>query len=206
MDSSSSSNTQAAIPRNPCLQEIEIIAADCFETSHSGTALTVNDFVAAGSNSPRCQHPDNYIYVFKEPAALGHLLDACSQPESSPFASIRHIRVYILSPLSTLSLTELELNGGIDGPNISSLVASWREIFRKIPANNAIQTIEFDMSCPGQSIELREIVRLLQHISTVVNLRSQQTKTIRCSVRECGSEEKRVWLEKSLVGREESSH
>lgn len=195
MDSSSSSNT---------LQEIEIIAANCLETPRSGTVLTVNDFVTTDSNSPRRQYPDDYLYVFKEPAILGHLLDACSQLESTPLDSARHIRVYIISPLSTQSLTEFELNGGIDGPNASPLVASWREVFRKIPADNGIKTIEFDMSCPGQSIELREIVRLLQHISTVVNLRSRQK--IRCSVRECGSEEKRKWLENSLVGGEKSFH
>lgn len=195
MDSSSALNTPVSIPRNPYLQEIEIIAY-CFETPHPGTALTVNDFVAADSNSPRYQHPDNYLYVFKKPAALSHLLDA--QPESSPLTSIRHILIYILFPLFTLSLTELELNDCIDDLNISSLIVFWSEIFRKILESNAIQIIEFDISCSGQSIKLREIVRLLQHISTVINLRSQQT--IRCSVRECGSEEKSVWLEKSLVG------
>ncbi|OCL05892.1 hypothetical protein AOQ84DRAFT_272989, partial [Glonium stellatum] len=138
-----------------------------------------------------------YIYIFKEPAALAHLLDACSQSGSNPLIAIRHIRLCILAPLSDVSLTELELNGGVDGPNVSSLVESWRSVFRQMPAENSIRSVQFDMSCAEQPIELREIVRLLQHISTLMNLKSQQA--IRCSVTGCKKEEKRVWLEKSLV-------
>lgn len=102
----------------------------------------------------------------------------------------------ILALVSNSHLTPEEQNGGIDGPNLAPLVEAWRAAFRAVPKGHQIQEIHFDMSC-GQAIELRQIVRLLQHVSTLVNMKTE--RRVRCGVGGSG-EERRVWLEGSLVG------
>ena len=92
-------------------------------------------------------------------------------------------------------MTPLEENGGIEGPNISPLVENWRSACRSIPNGHRIEEVIFDMSC-GQQVEIRHIVRLLQHISTTLMIKG--SGLFRCQVQRCNAE-KKAWLEASVV-------
>lgn len=132
--------------------------------------------------------------------------DSGKESTKVPLASIVAIRVAILAPLSPeVELTPEELNGGIEGPVVSTLVKSWREAFRTIPDTHALQRVEFDMRCP-QRVEPRHVVRLLQEVSTVLYIkakrqgRAMEFKAVGCE----DYKGKKEWLESSLPGHGQS--
>lgn len=128
-------------------------------------------------------------------------------------SQIHNIRIGILASITPETvLTELESNGGIEdysgcyAPTMSALVKAWRDAFREIIDAHPFEMVTFDMHCQ-QDIELSEIVRPLQQISTVIYLKrkrynashegeGQKTKlqfrAIGCSAR------KRIRLQRSL--------
>ncbi|KFZ00879.1 hypothetical protein V500_00937 [Pseudogymnoascus sp. VKM F-4518 (FW-2643)] len=116
---------------------------------------------------------DTTFTTFNDPPSL---FDAVSQTLNDSTSTLpTHIRVCIMAPLDGKTLTETELNGGIDGPdcpNLEHLVEEWRTSFRQIPQGHSITHLQFDMSTP-QEMELRHIVRLLQALiadSTVAQI------------------------------------
>ena len=133
--------------------------------------MTIAEALQIEGSDSSYQHLDDYQYVFESPAPLNNLIR--SNPQLSPFTVIRHIRLGVLQPLVGVPLTELELNGGIDGPNIQPLVMAWRNAFQELHAQHNLHSIQFDMSCTGEEIQLREIVRLLQHISTPASVKGE---------------------------------
>lgn len=146
---------------------------------------------------------DTTFTTFNNPSLL---LDAVSQTlKDSTLVLPTHIRVCIMAPLTGKTLTETELNGGIDAPecpNLEPLVEEWRTAFRQIPQGHPMTHLQFDMSTP-QEMELRHIVRLLQTLSTVVSLKAAP-RQMNFSVCGC-SEARRKYLEGSLPNRDTSA-
>jgi hypothetical protein len=156
----------------------------------NGADLTVDEVLQTSASDPRYQQPDKYQYVFEDPTTLRE----CLQSRSS---IVTHIPLCILRPLTTATLTELELNGGIHGPNLGPLVKAWRKAIQMMPAQHNIRSIYFDMVCPNQAIALRKIVSLLQHISTLALLKGKDT--LQCDVGGC-EDTSAAWLRGSLAG------
>jgi hypothetical protein len=154
------------------------------------------DTVSQTISDVQLQQPDNYLYVFTVPNDLLSIFDKY-EIGSDLRTAVRHIRLCILTALSSASLTPTELNGGINGPSLAPHVDAWRSAFRHLPVGHGIRSIDFDMSCPGQAIEVRHIGRLLQHISTLANIKSSEK--VQCSVSGCG-DEARQKLKAFLVG------
>lgn len=143
---------------------------------------------------------DTTFTTFNEPPSLFDVISQTLNDSTSTLPT--HIRVCIMAPLNGKTLTETELNGGIDGPdcpNLEHLVEEWRTSFRQIPQGHSITHLQFDMSTP-QAMELRHIVRLLQALSTVVNIKAA-TPQMNFSISGC-SDTKRKYLEGSLPSRD----
>lgn len=142
-----------------------------------------------GSQSP------NFL-TFDDPSSF---LAAVSQTLNGLASTMpTHIRVRIMRPLDGQTLTETELNGGIDGPdcpNLARLVEDWRAAFREIPQHHPVAHIAFDMST-SHEIEPRHIVRLIQTLSTTVHLKASP-RHVDFSVRGC-SDESREMLQRSF--------
>jgi len=187
--------TEAVGSGSPRPHEIQIVAADTIvkTTSTALPKMTVNELFQAFTNIPGLPHPDN-VYVFESPVILSEVFRALSQSHTQ--AGVHYIRIRILAAISNASLTELELNGGTDGPHIKPLVDAWRQAFQDLPKAHSLVSVQFDMECEGQTIQLREIVRLLQHISTIVWVRGRDA--VRCKVIGC-DKFRAQWLEESLV-------
>lgn len=115
-------------------------------------------------------------------------------------ASIEILRIGILAPISPGELTPKELNGGVDGPTMSSLIQEWREAFRSIPDLHSIERVEFDMRC-REPHEPRHIVRFLQEVSTVMYMKVRKNMGRELIFEVTGCERrKKTWLEASLPG------
>ncbi|KAK2616698.1 hypothetical protein QQS21_000310 [Conoideocrella luteorostrata] len=146
---------------------------------------------------------DNVYTTFGDPSLLA---DAISHGlQGSPSNLPIRIRVSILRPLDGKQLTETELNGGIDGqhcPSLEPLVEEWRTAFRQIPHGHSISHLEFDMSS-SHKMEQRHIVRLLQAVSTVLNMKAERREVI-FSVTGC-PEAGRKYLEDSLPARHQTA-
>ncbi|GIZ46015.1 hypothetical protein CKM354_000915800 [Cercospora kikuchii] len=118
------------------------------------------------------------------------------------FASMAILEVGILAPITLEDeLTLEELNGGIDGPVLSSLTKSWREAFRSLPEKHAIQCVRFNMRCQ-QTHEPRYIVRLLQEVSTGMYMKAKRAmgRKLVFEATGCKNDAKKRWLEASLPG------
>jgi hypothetical protein len=115
-------------------------------------------------------------------------------------AAIQMLRIKLLDCISPGELTPAELNGGVDGPTMSSLIQAWREAFRSIPDLHSIKRVQFDLSC-RERLELRHIVRFLQEISTVMHIKAMRHmgRDLVFEVTGC-DERRREWLETSLPG------
>lgn len=114
--------------------------------------------------------------TFDEPSSLADAIsrDGGGAQDSSSSALPTRLRVCILRPLDAKKLTETELNGGIDGPDsgtVEPLVEEWRNAFRLVPHGHRISHLEFDMSS-SHDMEQRHIVRLIQQVSTVLNMKA----------------------------------
>ncbi|OBT42146.1 hypothetical protein VE00_08299 [Pseudogymnoascus sp. WSF 3629] len=146
---------------------------------------------------------DTTFTTFNDPPSL---FDAVSQTLNGSTSTLpTHIRVCIMAPLDGKTLTETELNGGIDGPdcpNLEHLVEEWRTSFRQIPQGHSITHLQFDMSTP-QEMELRHIVRMLQALSTVVNIKAAPPQ-MNFSICGC-SDTKRKYLEGSFPSRDKNA-
>ena len=114
------------------LRDVWIIANSSQQVTASSTdlVLTVDEVLQTSATDRRYQHPDGFRYVLGSPELLSKLM------RSQSSALLRHIRLCLLHRLSDVSLNELELNGGIDGPNVGPLVDSWRNAFRELPAQH----------------------------------------------------------------------
>ncbi|KAI9035651.1 uncharacterized protein KD926_003162 [Aspergillus affinis] len=134
-------------------------------------------------------HPDHLESVFHN--AKTHEQIACH---------MRRLRLVLLNPVASASLTSVEENGGTEGPNIAPLFDKWWTASRAIPRGHGIKDLIFDVSCP-QEIQRREIVRVLQGLSTTLAIKSDGH--FECCVEGC-DEERKEWLEKSLVNRKKS--
>lgn len=141
-----------------------------------------------------CQ--DDVFVVFRDPLSLSSAVSGTSNNTASTFPT--HVCVCVMSPLYKKALTETELNGGIDGPdcpNLKDLVDEWRNAFRLISHGHTLRHLQFDMRTP-QKMELRHIVRLLQTLSTTVEIKAAPRHVI-FSIRGC-SEEEQKYLERGL--------
>lgn len=135
--------------------------------------------------------------TFDEPSSLADAISSGGAQDSSS-ALPACLRVSILRPLDAKKLTETEKNGGIDGPDSRSLgplVEEWRDAFRLIPHGHRISHLEFDMSS-SHDMEQRHIVRLIQQVSTVLNMKAAP-REVHFSVTGC-SETGRKHLETGL--------
>lgn len=141
----------------------------------------------------------NMTFNFDKPEDLRtFLLD-----NKSKFETVESLTVHIMSPLNHCELTELEKNGHEKGPNLTPLVQAWREAFRQIPKNHQLHQIIFDMSCE-QEIQIRELSRLVQLISTVVSMKAKNGHVVSC-VTVGLDDERKKWLEGSIVGSEKDT-
>lgn len=119
----------------------------------------------------------------------------------STLASIQMLRIEIFGPVSSGQLTPTELNGGVDGPTISSLIQAWREAFRSLPDLHQIRHVQFDMSCRVKH-EPRHITRFLQEISTVIYIKAKRNLGRGLVFEVIGCEqEKKTRFEASLPGK-----
>ncbi|PPJ55282.1 hypothetical protein CBER1_04270 [Cercospora berteroae] len=163
------------------------------EEPHPPVLITINDPAALKILGEKMSHD----------GVDGSITPSTDQDESIlRFASIAILKVGILAPITVEDeLTPEELNGGIDGPVLSSLIKSWREAFRSLPEKHAIQRVRFNMRCQ-QNHEPRHIVRLLQEVSTGMYMKAKRA-TSRQLVFEatgCEDEAKERWREASLPG------
>ncbi|KAB8069542.1 hypothetical protein BDV29DRAFT_198590 [Aspergillus leporis] len=141
--------------------------------------------------------PPIYLFVFQDPSELQKVFESTTSESTEKRNGIRKLRLKILYTISFVQLTPEERNGGIDRPNLSMLVQTWRSACRAIPRDHEIQEIIFDMSCEQQVGIRQMLARLLQHIVNTLCLRARGA--IHCQVKGCGNE-KKVLLENSMVG------
>ncbi|KAI9041918.1 uncharacterized protein KD926_006255 [Aspergillus affinis] len=134
-------------------------------------------------------HPDHLSSIFRN-----------AKTHEQIVIHMRRLRLVILHAISTAKLTDTEVEGGVDGPNISPLVEKWWVACRAIPRGHAIEHVIFDMSFPN-TMAKREIVRLLQGLSTTFSLKSNGN--FECCVE--GEAERKDYLESSLVGFKKSA-
>jgi hypothetical protein len=115
-------------------------------------------------------------------------------------AAIQMLRIELLDSISPGDLTATKLNGGVDGPTMFSLLQAWREAYRGLPELHSIERVQFDLSCQ-ERLELRQIVRFLQEISTVMYMKAKRNmgRELAFEVTGC-DEKKKEWLEKSFPG------
>lgn len=178
-------------------------------------SVTDPQTVAGSCVAQGCRHSPGLI-IINDPAALKMLGEKMSQDGGDGsitlstdqdesflrFASIAILEVGILAPITLDDeLTPEELNGGIDGPVLSSLIKSWREAFRSLPEKHAIQRVRFNMRCQ-QYHEPRHIVRLLQEVSTGMYMKAKRAmgRQLVFEATGCEDDAKKRWLEASLPG------
>ena len=150
--------------------------------------------VAAIAEGDACQRqsPDT-VYIIRTPTALQRFLN------TQPLSSIRIIRLVLLHPLESVKLIEEE-KYGFWGPNVDPLCDAWRTAFRSIP--HTIELIVVDIS-HSFSFESRTFIRLVQHPSTTVYMRSG--KRARFEVRGARTVAGKAFIEDSMVGLKEGS-
>jgi hypothetical protein len=120
-------------------------------------------------------------------------------------AMITTLRIGVLAPISPEDkLTPTEQNDGIGGPIKSSLIKSWREAFRTMPERHLIDHVQFNMSCQ-QKLEPRQLIRLLQEVSTLLYVKAMKNtgKELSFEVMGCEDVKKKAWLEASFPGKKE---
>lgn len=140
------------------------------------------------------------ISARKEPQTALHTGNDGDHRSTLPITSIQILRIGILAPISPGDLTPTELNGGVDGPAMSSLIQEWRQAFRSIPDVHSIERVQFDMRC-REKHEPRHIVRLLQEISTVMYMKARRNLGRELGFEVLGCDERKTqWLEASLPG------
>lgn len=151
--------------------------------------------------------PRTLLFLRDGLASTDEALDAPNPASVDPnhsistLASIQMLRIEIFGPVSSGQLTPTELNGGVDGPTISSLIQAWREAFRSLPDLHQIRHVQFDMSCRDKH-EPRQIIRFLQEISTVIYIKAKRNLGRELVFEVIGCEqEKKTWLEASLPGK-----
>ncbi|KAK1144159.1 hypothetical protein N8T08_005822 [Aspergillus melleus] len=144
--------------------------------------------------------PSECTFVFVHPDHLESVFHNAKNHEQIA-KHMRRLRLILLNPVANISLTDTEQNGGSKGPNISPLFGKWWVASRAIPRGHQIEHLIFDVSSP-QNIQRREIVRVLQGLSTTLALKSDDH--FQCSVEGC-DQERKEWLEKSLVDRKRST-
>ncbi|PLB48709.1 hypothetical protein P170DRAFT_475056 [Aspergillus steynii IBT 23096] len=137
-------------------------------------------------------------FVFTDPDNLGSIFRNAETHEQIA-NHMRRLRLVILNSIADAALTHTEEEGGVDGPHISPLIDKWWVACRAIPRGHAIEHVIFDLSFPRQ-IAKREIVRLLQGMSTTMSMKS--SGKFECYTE--GDLERKAWLEKSLVGLKKS--
>lgn len=136
--------------------------------------------------------------TFRDPQSLHDALLNMSNPETTDLDPIIHVRAVILSPLEHQNLTEMELNGGIDGvdcPQLERLTQDWRRAFRQLPRQHSVKAVQFDMDTTHE-MGLRHMTRLLQAVSTVVALKAAPQRVHFC-VSGC-SDKQKAFLERNM--------
>ncbi|CAK1360475.1 hypothetical protein CB0940_06523 [Cercospora beticola] len=161
------------------------------EYRHSPVSITINDPTALKMLGEKMSHDGGDGSI---------ALSTDREERVLRLASIAILEVGILAPITLEDeLTPEELNGGTDGPVLSSLIKSWREAFRSLPEKHAIQRVRFNMRCQ-QNHEPRHIVRLLQEVSTGMYMKAKRAmgRQLVFEATGCEDDAKKRWLEASL--------
>lgn len=190
--------------RNPLelRSTLAIMSQEILVTTDDLGAPTLRLYDPANNGGPTTAIPpesiaDNsseHTFVFVHPDHLGSIFRNAETHELIA-RHMRRLRLVMLDAIKTARLTDTEAEGGVEGPNITPLVDKWWVACRAIPRGHAIEHVIFDLSFPSQMVK-REIVRLLQGLSTTLSLKSNGT--FECCVG--GETERKEWLEKNLVG------